>query len=159
MLRRTRARSEDGLAAVELGLVTTMLAPLMMGVLFWGNYFWQAQKVPPYAPHLAATDIIAGQHDCQQLLDAVASAVASNANVVAGNNMPDLGADDVTTELVQDTVTDTTDAVPDLGATVKVKVKVPVVKQFNSLLPNDGAVVTEALLRLEDVTVTTDTCR
>ena len=50
--RFIRARCERGVAAVEAGLVTTVLMPLLVGVLVWGNYFWHAQKVEPYAARL-----------------------------------------------------------------------------------------------------------
>jgi Flp pilus assembly protein TadG len=39
-----RARTERGAAAVEAGLVSTILMPLMVGVLVYGNYFWHAQN-------------------------------------------------------------------------------------------------------------------
>ena len=40
------ARPERGVAAVEAGLVTTFLMPLMMGVFVYGNWFGQLQDIP-----------------------------------------------------------------------------------------------------------------
>jgi Flp pilus assembly protein TadG len=45
-----RARAERGAAAVEAGLVSTILMPLMVGVLVYGNYFWQPRTSTPM-PH------------------------------------------------------------------------------------------------------------
>ncbi len=146
MRMRMRPGAQSGVAAVEAGLVTTFLMPMLVGVLFYGQYFWQAQKVDAYAPRVAQGQVT-GYLTCAELVDAVTRTVAANANALARSATVD--ASDVTARVVQ--------VLPDVGVTVAVSVRVPVVSSMTSLLPNNGAVVTEALLRLDDVSVTT-TC-
>ncbi len=44
--RVRRRREERGAAAVEAALIASLLlAPLFSGVLYWGHFFWESQKV------------------------------------------------------------------------------------------------------------------
>jgi hypothetical protein len=144
------ARSERGVAAVEAGLVTTVLMPLLLGTLFFGNYFWHAQKAELYDARIP-TGAYAGQtFTCDGLVARVKADVVALVDSTNGT-APDIGLDDVTALVV--------DVVPNVSAVVQVRVAAPVVSRLGSWLPDGGAVVNETMLRLDDVAVTTDTCR
>lgn len=144
------ARSERGAAAVEAGLVTTFMMPLLLGILFFGNYFWHAQKAELYDARIP-TGAYAGQtFTCDGLVAQVKSDVVALVNSTNGT-APDIGLGDVTALVV--------DVVPNVSAVVQVSVAAPVVSGLGSWLPDGGAVVNETVLRLDDVALTTDTCR
>lgn len=149
--RFIRARSQRGAAAVEAGLVTTVLMPLMMGVLVWGNYFWHAQKVEPYAARLPQGALVGYQLTCEQVVTLVKQAVVDLSTPVADAYAPpELHLDDVTVEVVE--------VLPDATAVVTIGVRTNVGSNLASWLPNDGEVVTETTMRLENVTVDTSVC-
>jgi hypothetical protein len=135
-------------AAVEAGLVSTVLMPLLLGVLVYGNYFWHAQKVDAYAARIPAGVIQGSGLTCEQLVDRVKATVVANVNELAESTPID--ATDVAVQVVE--------VLPTVGAVVQVSVSVPVASTLASLLPNGGAVVTESMLRLDDVTLTTTSC-
>ena len=152
-MRRTlfASRSEGGVAALEAGLVTTFLMPLLMGVLFFGMYFWRAQQGEVYDPRLPSGSYAGETLTCQTLLSQVESDVVALVNSSNDSSAPDISLSNVTgavTEVLQPT-----------GAVVQVTISVPVVPAFGSLLPNGGNVVTETTMRLDDVVVTDGTCR
>lgn len=143
------ARSERGVAAVEAGIVSTMLMPLLLGVLYFGLYFWQAQRAPIYDPRLPIGAFAGQSLTCLSLLDQVKNDVVTLVNQNSGAAPIDLS--DVTAAV--------TELLPTGGAIVQVSVRVPVSSPFSSFLPNEGAIVNESMLRLEDVTVTDGICR
>lgn len=150
MLRTRRTRSEKGAAAVEAGLLSTMLFPLMVGVLFWGNYFWKAQSVDIYAARPDPNSIVGVNFTCNQLTDLVKQQVLDNINALGDPSIPPVSLQDISASVVQ--------VLPTAGAYVHVSVSVPVVDQFTSLLPNGGRVIQEMSFRLDNVTLTTDAC-
>lgn len=145
---RGRARAEHGAVAVEAGLVTTALMPLLVGVLVLGTYLWHAQKVDAYAVRIPAGAVQGSGLTCQELVDRVKQTVVDNVNGLGDVSPIDLS--DVTATVVQ--------VLPTVGAVVKVSVRVPVATTAASLLPGGGAVVTDTLVRLDDVTLSTGSC-
>ena len=149
--RFMRARSERGAAAVEAGLVTTVLMPLMVGVLVWGNYFWHAQKVEPYAARLPQGAVVGYNLTCEEVVSLVKQAVVDlSAPVTDDYAPPELQLDDVVVTVVE--------VLPDASAVVNIGVKTNVGSSLASWLPNDGEVVKETTMRLENVTVDTSVC-
>ena len=138
------------MAAVEAGLVTTVLMPLMVGVLVWGNYFWHAQKVEPYAARLPQGAVVGYNLTCAQVVSLVKQAVVDLSDPVGDTYAPELGLDDVTVTIVE--------VLPDASAVVNIGVKTNVGSSLASWLPNDGEVVSETTMRLENVTVDTSVC-
>ncbi len=147
---RSRGRGERGTAAVEAGLIMSLLSPMLVGVLFYGNYFWQAQRLSAYAPHVTQSSLVGLYGSCQDLLTAVRNTVLVDVNNASGSTRVTL--DDVTAQVV--------DYLPDtLGVDVRVSVRVPVVaSSVDALLPNHGDVVSEALTRLENVRLSVQGC-
>jgi len=133
---------------VEAGLVTTVLMPLLLGVLLFGNYLWQAQKVDAYAVRIPAGAVQGSGLTCNELVDRVKATVVDSVNGLGDVAPIDLS--DVTASVVQ--------VLPTVGAVVKVSVRVPVATMAASMLPGGGAVVTDTLVRLDDVTLTTQSC-
>ncbi len=152
-MRRTLAgsRAEGGVAALEAGLVTTFLMPLLLGVLFFGIYFWRAQQGEVYDPRLPSGTFAGQTLTCQTLLSQVESDVVALVNSTNDSTAPDIDLSNVTGAV--------TEVLPDGGAVVEVTISVPVVPMFGSLLPNGGNLVTETTMRLDDVVVTDGTCR
>lgn len=146
-LRRSR-RDEGGIAALEAGLVTMVLSPMLGGVLWFGNYFWQQQAM--YVPSVTQSQVVGAFADCQNLVQQVKQTVL--ANVVNASDEVHVGLDDVVVEVV--------DFVPDqIGVDVRISVRTPLVGAGVSwLLPNDGDVVSEVLTRLENASLTVPTC-
>ena len=142
---RRRAPSERGAAAVEGALVICfLLIPLVMGILTYGNYFWQRQRVAPVDLEINTASIY-GHLTCTQLVSRVTSLVNStltNAGVaLTGTPLVDVS--------VLQRLT--------LGVDVAVSVELPLVSGVASLvpLPDGGALVEDLVLRLENVTVDT----
>lgn len=148
-MKRT-PRGDRGVAAVEAGLVLSFLVPLLGGLLVYGNYFWQAQKVDAYAPRIAQ-DSFVGQFTCADLIDRVTAEAAAQLKASGtGGDQKTAAASSVEVTVVE--------VVPGEGVTVRISIKVPVTKSFGAILPNDGNVVSEVTKRLENVTVTTQSC-
>jgi hypothetical protein len=145
------ARSERGVAALEAGLVTTFLMPLLLGVLYFGAYFWHAQQGEVYAPRLPSGSYAGQTLTCQSLLSAVESDVVAAVNAANDTSAPDIDLSNVTAAV--------TEVFPDGGAVVEVTISVPVAPAMGSFLPNDGNLVTETTMRLDDVVVTDGICR
>ena len=148
--RFTRARSERGVAAVEAGLVSTVLLPLLVGVLVWGNYFWHAQRVEPYAARLPQGAVVGYNLTCEQVVALVKQAVVDQSSPLGDTYAPELALDDVTVAVVE--------VLPDASAVVDIGVRTDVGSSLAAWLPNDGEIVTETTMRLENVTVSTSVC-
>lgn len=138
------------MAAVEAGLVTVFLSPLLLGVLWFGDHFWQQQHKQAYDPRVSQQSLFGEYGSCEQLLTAVRNSVVVNVNNVSGVTPIDLDA--VTAEVV--------DFLPDqLGVDVRLSVRVPKADSaVSGLLPDNGDLVAEALTRLENVRLTTQSC-
>jgi len=143
-------RDERGTAVVEAGLVTMFLAPLLMGVLWFGDHFWHQQSKDAYAPRVSQSQLVGNYLSCEELVSAVRQTALTNVNNVSGNSP--IALDDVTARVI--------DFVPDqLGVEVEMSIRVPGAHSaLSGLLPNDGDIVTESLTRLENVRVTSQTC-
>ena len=147
---RARARVERGVAAVEAGLVTTFLMPLLMGVLVYGNYFWHAQRVEPYDARLPQDAVVGYNLTCEELVALVKQAVVDLSSPVGAAYAPELELDDVVVDVVE--------VLPDASAVVNIGVHTDVGGSLASWLPNNGEVVTETTMRLQNVTVDTSVC-
>lgn len=149
---RAGARPERGAAAVEAGLVVSvLLVPLVVGVLQWGDYFWRAQRVNSMTPPIAA-GAIAGTFTCTGLKTAVASEVATTVTALNAD-LGTISASDVTVTVLE--------MLPDVGVIVQISVRSDAPTGLSSLvpLPNDGAMVVEFVQRLNDVKVSDAICR
>lgn len=148
---RTRVqRAERGVAAVEAGLVTTFLAPLMTGVLVFGSYFWHAQQIPPAAARLPQGAVVGYRLTCEQVVALVKQAVVDQSGTLGDAYAPELTLDQVAAEVVE--------VLPDASVVVHISVRTTVDSTLASWLPNGGEVVTDATMRLENVTVDTSVC-
>lgn len=145
-----RRRDERGTAVVEAGLVTMFLAPLLMGVLWFGDHFWHQQSKDAYEPRVSQSQLVGSYLSCEQLVSAVRQAALVNINNVSGNSP--ISLDDVTARVI--------DYVPDqLGVEVELSVRVPGARSaVSNLLPNNGDLVTESMTRLENVRVSSQSC-
>ena len=144
---RVRARTETGAAAVEAGLVTTFLMPLVVGVLFYGNWFWHQQDNPVHDLRVPQAQVV-GLFTCAQLVDRVKQTVVANAGVL--DLVEPLELSDVAVDIVE--------VLPTVGAVVNVSIVVESDTNFDEFLPNEGDVVSELTMRLEHVSLTTETC-
>ena len=154
---RARARGDDrGAAAVEGATVTAFfLVPLMVGVLAYGYYFWQLQKATLLDPGFDQAGIV-GTFCTNQVSDLLArvrdASLVAAENVDSADSLP-LSASDVTASVVG--------YVPgELGVIVTVRFSTDVVDNVAGIvpLPNDGHVVRESQVRLENVVITSGSC-
>lgn len=145
------ARREGGVAALEAGLVTTFLMPLLVGLLFFGMYFWRAQQADVYDARLPSGSYAGQSLACLTLLQQVENDVVALVNSTNDTTAPDISLSNVSAAVV--------DVIPSGGAVVVVTISVPVVSAFGSFLPNDGNLVTQTTLHLDEVTVTDGICR
>lgn len=149
-------RTARGAAAVEFALVfAAVLAPLMVGVLYYGYFFWKLQSVPTLDPELDQSSFV-GTYCTSQLPDLLARVEA--ATLVAVSNVDGSGAlplqlSDVTASVLTYT--------PDrLGVDIRIKMVSPAMSESVSLLPlpNDGNVTSDAVIRLQNVRVSSGSC-
>ncbi len=147
--RGARRRDQRGVAAVEAGLISALLSPLMIGVLAYGQYFWEVQsdKVDPQVDQGAVYGAFAS---CASLRSLLVNTVVANANNVTSGTPVQAG--DVTAEIV--------DFVPhQLGVDAKLSVKVSVGQSaMQGLLPNGGEVVSDAYIHLDNVRLDVQAC-
>jgi hypothetical protein len=145
-----RLCSERGAAAVEAGLVTTILMPLMAGVLFYGNWFWHAQHVPQAAARLPQGAVVGYNLTCAEVVSLVKQAVVDQSTALGDADALEIGLDQVAVDVVE--------VLPDMSAVVSISVTTPMDGAMSSWLPNNGDLVTEATMRLQNVTVSTSVC-
>ena len=147
-----RRRRERGAAAVEAALfLTLVLIPLVLGVITYGSYFWQAQKVAPLSTRLPLDDVV-GEFNCAELVDRVKTTVQNalpNVSGAVGGVLP-LDAIGVTVVNV----------LPSVGVDIALSISLPAVGQLGGLLPlpNGGNLLSEATYRLDNVKLTTAGC-
>ena len=147
--RGARRRDQRGVAAVEAGLISALLSPLMVGVLAYGQYFWQVQqdKIEPQVDQGAVYGAFAS---CEDLRTLLVDTVVANANKVTSGTPVQAG--DVVAEIV--------DFVPhQLGVDARLSLKVSVAQSaMSGLLPNGGEVVSDAYIHLDNVRLDVQAC-
>lgn len=160
MRKRSRVRSggrpERGAAAVEAALLlSAVLAPLMLGVLNYGYYFWQLQRVPELDPNVDQSGLV-GTYCVGQIPDLLnrvrAAALVSANNLDDGNDLP-LSLSNITATVVSYT--------PDtLGLVVNVRFSTNVLDELvpSLPLPNDGNLTSDSKIRLQNVKITSGSC-
>ena len=138
---RVQDRSgQRGAVVVEAALVISLvLAPILMGVITLGERLWAAQRTPPYDVRIAPSQIV-GRFTCAELVDRVRVTVVNNS---AALDAP-LDAQSVAVDVVE--------VAPTVGVLVEVSVSAPPLSSTGS------PVVAEAASRLEQVSLTTETC-
>jgi Flp pilus assembly protein TadG len=147
LLRRRRA--ERGAAAVEGALVLGFFViPMLIGILAYGQYFWQRQKVAGTDLNISTSSVY-GLLTCQELSARVVSLVQDavrNAGFAVDSSTP---ADQIDVSVLN--------VVSGVGADVQVTIHVPVANAVAGLLPlpDDGVLVQELLLRVDNVHITT----
>lgn len=147
---------QGGAAAVESALlVSAVLAPLMLGVLQYGYYFWKLQGVPDLDPNVDQSSLV-GTYCTGQIPDLLTR--VKEAALVAANNLDDgsdlpLSLSDITATVVSYT--------PDtLGLVVNVRFTTNVVDELGSFLPlpDNGNLVSSSQVRLQNVKVSSGSC-
>jgi hypothetical protein len=154
-VRRARAagRTDRGAVAVEAALaVSVILVPLMLGVFYYGYFLWKAQSQPLLDPNVDQAAFV-GELCGPELLDRVrAAALVTAENLDDGTHLP-ISLTDITATVVS--------FVPNgLGVDVRVSISAPVLEEKLSFLPlpNNGRIVSDALIRLENVRLKTAGC-
>jgi len=141
-------RDQRGAAAVEAGLITAFLSPLLLGLLGLGSLLWGAQGADAYEPRVDQAEIAGSYLSCESLLTAVKNTVLVNANNLSEG--ADIGLDDITAEVV--------DFVPDqVGVDVHLSVRVSSNADLG-WLPFDHDVVLESQTHLDYVVLDVETC-
>lgn len=150
-----RRRGQRGAAAVEAALViSAILVPLMLGVLYYGMYFWILQSAPMLDPNLDQAEFV-GEYcpnNQQQLLTRVReAALVAIGNVDDGSGLP----------ITLSSITATFSSyVPNgLGVDIRVSVTSSVMSETSILpLPNNGNIVNDSVIRLQNVHYSTGSC-
>jgi hypothetical protein len=138
--------------AVETAIIlTVVLIPLVLGVITFGSYFWQAQKVQPLSARLPLQNIV-GTFNCAQLVDRIKTTVQNALPEVAGLVGTDIPLDAIGVTVV--------DVLPTVGVDVTVSITLKSSFDLGGLipLPNGGNILTEATYRLDNVKLTTAGC-
>jgi hypothetical protein len=147
-----RRRSERGAAAVEAGLVISFfLIPLVLGIISYGGYFWESQKVEPLTSRLPLQNIV-GTFNCNELIDRIKTTVKSALPSITGLVDSDLPLSAIGVTAIR--------ALPTVGVDVTVSVGLQTSLDLGGLipLPNGGRLLSEATYRLDNVKLTTAGC-
>ena len=148
MMGRRSRRRDDGAVAVESALVLSfILAPLMIGVLTFGLYFWKAQRVPLLDPNIDQSGLV-GEICESEIVDRVRTAA-----LVAVENVD--GADALPVTLSDITATIVSYVPGGLGVDVSVSITSNISDGSPFPLPNDGNVTNDVLIRLQNVKIKT----
>lgn len=150
--QRCRA-SDRGSVAVEAALVVSLLlTPFFLGVLYYGQYFWKAQRVGTLDVAIPQGQLAGSYCGTDVLLSRVKELLVGNLSVLGDQLGVPVAASDVTVSVVR--------ILPDLGVDLNVAVSVPVVDEIAGLLPlpNNGAVVKDLTTRLSNVSVNLTSC-
>jgi hypothetical protein len=151
LARRARRRTQRGAAAVEAALVVPfVLAPLLLGILFYGNYFWQAQKVSDLDVSGVPAGAVSGTYSCPQLLDRVKSLLAGNLAALATELGVPASAVQLTTDVVH--------VLPTIGVDIQLSVNIDASKLFGVLSLPSPPLVQTLTQRLQNVKITTQSC-
>jgi hypothetical protein len=138
--------------AVEAALILSfILVPLLLGVLSYGSYFWDAQKVQPLSSRLPLQNIV-GTFNCAQLIDRVKTTVQNALPEVTGLIDTDIPLSAIGVRVVN--------VLPTVGVDVTVSLTLQTSFDLGGLvpLPNGGNIVSEATYRLDNVKLTTAGC-
>ena len=143
--------------AVEGALVfSAVLAPLLLGVLQYGAYFWQAQHTSLLDPNVDQSSIV-GTYCTSQIPDLLTrvrqAALVAAQNVEDDTDTANLSLSDVAASVVSYT--------PDaLGLLVEVTFTVAVSDEVLSFfpLPDDGNLVTKSQVNLVNVKISSGSC-
>lgn len=155
-LRCRPRHAESGVAAVEAALLLSLvLAPLMLGVLYYGYFFWKLQRVPELDPNVDQASFV-GTYCVGAIPDLLTrvrtAALVAAQNLDNGTDLP-ISLGDVTATVVSYT--------PDtLGLVVSVAFRTKVLNETVSFLPlpDDGNIVNDAQIRLENVKISSGSC-
>lgn len=150
--RRRRGERERGAVAVEAAFIlSVVLIPLLLGVITYGMYFWRAQAAQPLASRLPLVDIV-GTFNCAELVDRIKTTVQNALPEVSGLIDGVLPLEDIGVRVIE--------VLPTIGVVVEVSITVGGTDSLTELLPlpNDGALVSEATYRLENIKLTTAGC-
>ena len=143
--------------AVEAALVfSAVLAPMLLGVLQYGAYFWQAQHASLLDPNVDQSSLV-GTYCTSQVPDLL-TRVRQAALVAAQNVEDDTGTSSLSLSDIGATVVSYT---PDeLGLLVEVTFTVAVTTEVLSFfpLPDDGNLVTRSQFNLENVKISSGSC-
>jgi hypothetical protein len=151
VLRRALRRTQRGAAAVEAAiLVPFLLAPLLAGILFYGNYFWQAQKVGDLDVSGVPAGAVSGTYSCPQLLDRVKDLLAGNLAALATELGVPASAVRLTTDVVH--------VLPTIGVDLQLSVTIDASKLFGVLSLPAPPLVQSLTQRLQNVKITTESC-
>jgi Flp pilus assembly protein TadG len=149
--RRTARRTQRGAATVEAAiLVPFVLAPLLAGILFYGNYFWQAQKVSDLTVQAVPAEAVAGTYSCGQLVDRVKNLLAGNVSSLATQLGVPASAIQLTTQVVR--------VLPTIGADISVSLQVTLPNTLGFISLPTPPLVQSLTQRLQNVKVTTASC-
>ena len=144
-------RDQRGAVAIEAGLVISfLLVPLLLGVLYYGFYLWKLQQVPLLAPNLDQAAFVGAYCEADLLARVKDTALVNMENIDDGVGMP-LTSNSITTSLVN--------AIPgQLGVDVRISVKASALSASPIPLPLGGQVVNDITVRLENIVIKTTGC-
>ena len=153
-----RTGDERGAAAVEAALVfATVLTPLMLGVLNYGYFFWQRQRVAELDPNIDQSGIV-GTYCTGQIPDLL-TRVRQSA-LVAAQNLNSGTSTDLPLSLADITATAVSYTPNTLGLVVEISFTTNVIDELIPFLPlpDDGNVVSSAEVRLQNVKISSGSC-
>jgi len=148
----SREHGERGAVAVEAALfLSVVLVPLLLGIITYGNYFWQAQRVQPLSARLPLESIV-GEFNCAQLVDRIKTTVQNAMPEVTGLIDGQLPLDAIGVHI--------DDVLATVGVDVTVTIAVEASLNLGGMipLPHGGNLLTEASYRLDNVKLTTASC-
>ncbi len=141
---RARRRADRGAVGVEAALVLGFfLVPLMLGILAFGQYFWERQKVNGVNLSQGGAGIV-GRLTCGDLKNQVLTLLQGTLNNAGVSLGRPLTLDDIVLNVVRGTANS-------IGIDVELSVHVPIVSTISTFLPDDGALVNAVLLKLDNV--------
>jgi Flp pilus assembly protein TadG len=142
------ARGERGAVAVEAAIVSSvLLVPLLLGVLYYGNYLWKSQQVALLDPNLDQSGFVGEICPGELLARVKDAALVAMENVDDAAGLP-LTSNSITTSLVN--------GVPgQLGVDIRVSITTTITSSAPIPLPNDGNVVNDVMIRLQNVVIKT----
>lgn len=153
--RRRDLRLDRGAAAVEGALVfSLLLAPLLLGVLFFGRYFWNEQQTALYPPRLSAS-LASGYCTSAQIVDRVKSSAAASLYSLNARTLDGLG---ISQNGLVDYLDVTVQSLGSVGADVTVSLKLPNTGRVTGAVPGrtDDLIFRDTKQRLSYVSVSTN---
>lgn len=151
---RRRPRLQRGAAAVETALLFAfVLGPLLVGLLYYGFFFWKAQAVPTLDPNLDQSGIVGYVCPADLVTRVKAATLIAVQNVDDGTGLP-ISLSDITATVL------TPVSSTSLGVDVLVSISLPAMDENLSWLPlpDNGDVVSDTVIRLQNVRIKTTGC-